>query len=231
MSFSNRSTALIDLLDEINESDLQYVLVGGYAVSAFNARFSTDLDIVVLPEEKDAFVEFLEAREFEETDSHRKKWVYDTAVIEYEKRLTPQQPIGFDLLVNGLGCRQTEAQWSFDYLSSHSSSAEISGGTAVTTAHVIDGAVLVAAKLHSGRETDIRDVLAVAEEIDLEAVTPHLHRGDENALREQLERGIEILDSDELRHGFRSDFGASAVSEQTVADLKAYLSDQITRLS
>ena len=33
-----------------------------------------------------------------------------------EKELTPPQPIGFDLLVNGLGCRQTEAQWSFDYL-------------------------------------------------------------------------------------------------------------------
>jgi hypothetical protein len=31
-------------------------------------------------------------------------------VIGFEKRLTPQQPIGFDLLVNGLGCRQTEAQ-------------------------------------------------------------------------------------------------------------------------
>jgi hypothetical protein len=41
-----------------------------------------------------------------------------------------------------------------------------------TTARVIDGAVLVAAKLHSGRETDLRDVLAVAEEIDLDAVTP-----------------------------------------------------------
>jgi len=39
-----------------------------------------------------------------------KKWVSDTEVIGFEKRLTPQQPIGFDLLVNGLGCRQTEAQ-------------------------------------------------------------------------------------------------------------------------
>nr|WP_254544769.1 hypothetical protein [Halomarina sp. BND7] len=41
-----------------------------------------------------------------------------------------------------------------------------------TTAQVIDGAVLVAAKLHSGREADLRDVLAVAEEIDLDTVTP-----------------------------------------------------------
>jgi hypothetical protein len=67
-----------------------------------------------------------------------------------------------DLLVNALGCRQTEAQWSFDYLYDHSHQQEVSGGTAVTMARVINGAVLVATKLHSGRETDLWDVLAVA---------------------------------------------------------------------
>jgi len=99
-----------------------------------------------------------------------------------------------------------------------------------TTARVIDGAVLVAAKLHSGRETDLRDVLAVAEEIDLDTVTPHLRRGNEQALRGQLERGLEILESDELKHGYRSDFGASAVSEETVNALKQYLSSQVDQL-
>jgi radical SAM superfamily enzyme YgiQ (UPF0313 family) len=110
MSFNNRSDALIELLDELTREGREYVLVGGYAVSAFNARFSTDLDIVVSPDAKEDFTEFLKDRSFDKTDSHAKEWFYDTEVIEYEKRLTPQQPIGFDLLVNGLGCRQTEAQ-------------------------------------------------------------------------------------------------------------------------
>jgi len=135
------------------------------------------------------------------------------------------------MLVNGLGCRQTEAQWSFDYLHDHSYEQEVSGGTMTTTARVVDGSVLVAAKLHSARETDIRDVLAVAEEIDLETVTQHLHRGKESSLRIQLERGLEILESDELKHGFRSDFGASAVSTDTVAALKEYLSRQVDELN
>lgn len=230
MSFTNRSDALIELLKDLSQEGHKYVLVGGYAVSAFNARFSTDLDIVVAPDSKAEFGEFLKQRGFEETDSHAKEWFYDTEVIEYEKRLTPQQPIGFDLLVNGLGCRQTEAQWSFDYLYDHSHQQEVSGGTVTTTARVIDGAVLVAAKLHSGRETDLRDVLAVAEEIDLDTVTPHLRRGDNDALREQLERGLEILESDELKHGFRSDFEASAVSEETVTALQEYLNAQIDHL-
>ncbi len=205
--------------------------MGGYAVSAFNTRFSTDLDIVVAPDNKDAFVSFLETRGFEEIDNHAKQWFYDTEVIEYEKRLAPQQPIGFDLLVNGLGCRQTEAQWSFDYLYDHSSEQEVSGGTVATVAQAIDGAVLVAAKLHSGRETDLRDVLAVAEEIDLDTVTPHLHRGDQDALRTQLKRSLEILDGEDLKHGFRSDFGASAVSEETITALRTYLATQVEQLS
>ena len=230
MSFNNRSDALIELLEELTRAGHEFVLVGGYAVSAFNARFSTDLDIVVAPDSKAEFVEFLEQQGFEETDSHAREWFYDTEVIEYEKRLTPQQPIGFDLLVNGLGCRQTEAQWSFDYLYDHSHQQEVSGGTVTTTARVIDGAVLVAAKLHSGRETDLRDVLEVAEEINLDAVTPHLRRGDDDALREQLERGLEILESDELKYGYRSDFGVSAVSEGTVTALQEYLIEQVNRL-
>ena len=231
MSFNNRSDALLELLEEFTQEGHEYVLVGGYAVAVFNARFSTDLDIVVASDAKVDVVEFLDQRGFEKTDTHAKEWVYDTEVIEYEKRLTPQQPIGFDLLVNGLGCRQTEAQWSFDYLYDHSHQQEVSGGTVTTTARVIDGAVLVATKLHSGRDTDLRDVLAVAEEIDLDAVTPHLRRGDDDPLREQLESGLEIVESDELKHGYRSDFGTSAVSEETVTALQEYLSAQIAHLS
>lgn len=227
MSFSARSEALVELLEAIDEAGLGYVLVGGYAVSAFETRFSTDLDIVVAPETVTKYVSFLTDREFERQGTHEKEWAYATEVIEYEKRLGPKQPIGVDLLVNGLGCRQTQAQWSYDYLTAHSTEQEVSGGTVSTTARVVDGAVLVAAKLHSGRETDVRDVLAVAEEIDLQNVTPHLTRGEPDALRDSLDRGLDVLDSDELRHGFRSDFGASAVSTETVDQLRVYLGERI----
>jgi len=72
-SFHNRSDALIELFEELTQAGHEYVLVGGYAVSASNARFSTDLDIVVAPDSKADFVEFIEHRGFEETDSHAKE--------------------------------------------------------------------------------------------------------------------------------------------------------------
>ena len=106
----------------------------------------------------------------------------------------------------------------------------MSGGTLSTTAQVLDGPVLVATKLHSGRETDLRDVLAIAEEIELETVTPHLHRGNETALCDQLEQGLEMLQSEELKHGFRSDFGTTTVSTETVTKLEEYLSELIDQL-
>jgi hypothetical protein len=85
MSFNNRSDALIELLEELTQAKHEYVLVGGYAVSAFNARFSTDIDIVVAPDSKTEFAEFLEQEGFEETDSHAKEWFYETEVLEYGK--------------------------------------------------------------------------------------------------------------------------------------------------
>nr|WP_241154844.1 hypothetical protein [Halorubrum sp. CSM-61] len=69
MSFNNRSDALIELLEELTQEGHEYVLVGGYAVSAFNALFSTDLDIVVASDSKAKFAGFLEEQDFEGNQS------------------------------------------------------------------------------------------------------------------------------------------------------------------
>jgi len=97
-----------------------------------------------------------------------------------------------------------------------------------TTARVIDGAVLVAAKLHSGRETDLRDVLAVAEEIDLDAVTPHLRRGDDDAPGSSLSVVWRFWRATNSSMDFRSDFGASVVAEETVSALQGICLRRLT---
>lgn len=68
MSQEERSEALIEVLEDLQESDIGYVLVGGYAVSQFETRFSTDLDLVIAPDEYDDVVAFLEGHEFERRD-------------------------------------------------------------------------------------------------------------------------------------------------------------------
>lgn len=234
MSFEERGDALVELLEKLEDGGHDYVLVGGYAISAFNPRFSTDLDIVVAPEDEDEFRELLGNEGFELERRHSgesKEWFYDREVEEYTKEVDGL-PIGFDLLVNGLGCRQTDAEWSFDYMRKHSSRREVMAGTRSTTARIADPEVLLAAKLHSGRETDLRDATALVGDIDdMDDITEHLNRGDGESLRRQLEGGVEILESEELRQGYKSDFGESSVPEESVETLRQYLLEQIERLS
>ncbi len=227
MAFTERGETLIELLEKVEKSEISYVLIGGYATSAFNPRFSTDLDIVISSEEIEKVSKFLEQHGFELIEQHQKDWFYDREVKEYKKSIGSELPVGFDLLANGLGCRQTDAEWSFQYLYEHSSKREVKAGTRKTLARVADPEILIAVKLHSGRETDLRDVTALVEEVDLEEMEEHLHRGDENALQRQLEKGLEILAGEELKHGYKSDFGESSVPEESVKKLKDFLSRQV----
>lgn len=230
MAFSERGGALIELQKDLEKSHVRYVLVGGYAISAFNPRFSTDLDIVASIEEEENITEFLENNGFELQREHKKDWFYDREVKEYKKSLGSGFPVGFDLLVNGLGCRQTDAEWSFEYLYEHSSKREVKAGVNSTTARVLDPEVLIAVKLHSGRETDIRDVTALVKDSKMEDVTEHLHRGEEKSLKRQLEDAIHILGQDELKHGYRSDFGESSVPINSIRELRDYIYEQLERL-
>lgn len=229
MSQEERSEALIEVLEDLQGSDIDFVLVGGYAVSQFETRFSTDLDLVIAPEEYDDVVAFLEEHDFERRDELEvppEETIYNREIELFERTEGLVHPVGVDVLVNGLGCRQTNAEWSFGYLREHSTERTISGGSRSTTARTADGEVLVAAKLHSGRPTDLADVLAAVPEIDFETVATHLHRGDEEALRSQLAEAREFIESNGLDHRFKSLFGQSASSQDDVEALVDFLEAQ-----
>lgn len=229
MSQEDRSEALIDVLEDLEQSDIGFVLVGGYAISQFETRFSTDLDLVIAPDDYDEVVAFLEARDFErqaDLEVPPEETIYNREIELFERTEGLPHPVGVDILVNGLGCRQTEAEWSFDYLRRHSSPTTISGGTRSTTARAADGEVLVAAKLHSGRKTDLADVLAAIPSIDLEQVETHLHRGDADALRAQLSDAYTFIEEGGLDHRFKSMFGQSSASAEDIERLLEFLKRQ-----
>lgn len=229
MSQEERSEALIEVLEDLQESDIGFVLVGGYAVSQFETRFSTDLDLVIAPEDYDEVVAFLEEHNFErdeELEVPPDETIYNREIELFERSEGLVHPVGVDVLVNGLGCRQTKAEWSFEYLHEHSTVRTITGGSRSTTARTADGEVLVAAKLHSGRPTDLADVLAAVPEIDFETVAMHLHRGDEEALRSQLNEAREFIENGGLDHRFKSLFGQSAASQDDIETLLNFLEAQ-----
>ncbi|MDF9748199.1 nucleotidyltransferase family protein [Natrinema salsiterrestre] len=229
MSQEDRSEALIEVLEELEQSNIEFVLVGGFAISQFETRFSTDLDLVIAPDDYKDVVAFLEQHGFERTTEFEvpaEETIYNREIDCFERTEGLPHPVGVDILVNGLGCRQTEAEWSFDYLCTHSSPTTISGGTRSTTARAADGEVLVAAKLHSGRKTDLADVLAAIPSIDLDLVETHLHRGDADALREQLSDAQAFIEEGGLDHRFKSLFGQSSASAEDIEILLEFLKRQ-----
>jgi hypothetical protein len=230
MSHEERSEALIEVLTDLEQSEIPFVLVGGYAISQFETRFSTDLDLVIAPEDYDELVDFLESHNFERTDEldvPPEQTIYNREIELFERTEGLVHPVGVDVLVNGLGCRQTEAEWSFDYLRKHSTETTISGGSKSTTARAADGEILVAAKLHSARETDLADVLAMVPEIDFQTVESHLHRGDEEALQAQLSEAKAFIKEGGLDHRFKSLFGKSAASPEDIETLVSFLERQL----
>ncbi len=44
--FINRENQIFDILSKIIGNDIELIIVGGYAVSAFSHRFSVDADII-----------------------------------------------------------------------------------------------------------------------------------------------------------------------------------------
>lgn len=229
MSQEDRSEALIDVLEELEQSDIGFVLVGGYAISQFEPRFSTDLDLVIAPDDYDEVVAFLQQHGFERTaefDVPAEETIYNREIECFERTEGLPHPVGVDILVNGLGCRQTQAEWSFDYLRTHSITTTISGGTRSTAARAAAGEVLVAAKLHSGRKTDLADVLAAIPSIDLDRVDTHLHRGDADALRQQLSDAHAFIEEGGLDHRFKSLFGQSSASAEDIETLLEFLDQQ-----
>lgn len=231
MSQEERSEALIDVLEDLQRSDICFVLVGGYAVSQFETRFSTDLDLVIAPRDYEEVVAFLEEHDFERDDEIEvppEETIYDREIELFERTEGLVHPVGVDVLVNGLGCRQTGAEWSFEYLQNHSTERTISGGSRSTTARAADGEILVAAKLHSGRPTDLADVLAAVPGIDFENVEAHLHRGDDNALHSQLDEARDFIEEGGLDHRFKSLFGQTSASTYDVDTLLEFFEQQLS---
>jgi len=87
MSLPDREQELLTTLEAITDSNLPYVLVGGWAVTAFNQRFSTDVDLVVPEEAVEAYDSFLRDHEYERTNEYDTSGIYDGQFIQYSKNV------------------------------------------------------------------------------------------------------------------------------------------------
>ena len=85
MSLSERQAELVDTHRAIQDADLPYVLVGGWAVSAFQTRITVDVDMVIPEsslEDYDALLGELGYQKESDTDVSN---IYEGRMVQYVK--------------------------------------------------------------------------------------------------------------------------------------------------
>ncbi len=196
MKFIERENEIIKIIRKL--SNLKIIVVGGYAVSArANHRFSVDCDIVIDKKDLKKITDILTKEGYEKSiikDGFDAE--YAGKFIRYIKKVD-NLPISVDLLVNSLVSRTTNASWSFDYIFKNSSKALIAGIENSVECLIPSKELLLAFKIHSGRRTDLRDIIML-KGADWNIVKEHINRGDIGVLKKQTEVMIKELDNKNL---------------------------------
>jgi len=229
MGFVERENEILKTIKSMVEARLDFIVVGGYAVSALaRHRFSVDCDIVISKNRLENFESTLEREGFER---HVERTGFDEMYagefVSYKKEVAGL-PVTVDLLVNSLVCRATEASWSCDYIKKHSVDANIPGLEASVRCRIPEKELLIAFKVHSGRRADVRDIVMLRENADLEEALGHLRRGNIEALKDQITRIIAALDDKNLVDSLKGVFTLTVDIERQIESARKFI-DSVSR--
>lgn len=207
MKIEERQRVCLEVLQKLPR---RYVLVGGYAVSAFEfPRFSVDLDIVISEEDFEKFSDFLESEGFSQTKEAGKfSRVYKGRFVRFQK-IVDTLPVSVDLLVGMIQCRQTDAAYSFDYVRRHSERRQVVGFQArdKVDARVADREMLQALKINSMRMADQRDIITLCSvKVDTDRVAKHLRRAPRAKVKENIRNLLSFLENPKSRDSLKGVF-------------------------
>ena len=136
-SFIERENEIFDVLDSFNNAELKYVLIGGYAVSAYMRRFSVDADVCIDKNDLPLFKEILKTKHFELVKRKDLEDIYKGSFECYTKKV--KLPVTVDLMIGSIVSRQTNYSVSFEKLYKNSAIKKIIGIEKTTSARIPNG--------------------------------------------------------------------------------------------
>lgn len=201
--FMDRENEIFAILEKLLLEDLEFIIVGGYAVSSYKHRFSVDADIVIRKEDQEKFEKVLKEKGLKKQQSRILTDFYGSGFMRYEKK---EPIVSFDLLMNGLVSRTTDASFSFDLIFNDSQKRKIIGIEKEIKARIPSKELLIAMKLHSGRLTDIRDIAALSKNTDLEKIKKLISKGNLEILKKHLKDLKETVNKKNFIDSFKGVF-------------------------
>ncbi len=196
-----KENEIFDILQKFIDKNLDFIIIGGYAVSAFKHRFSVDADIVVKSEDLPKFEDILRKTGFKKTITKELENVYSSKFIRYEK-----DQASVDILIDALASRTTNASFSFNLIFDNSIKKKITGIEKEIFARIPVKELLIAMKIHSGRLTDFRDIAALAKDSDISLIKKFLFIGDLKVINENLHKLNSVVNDKNFVDSFKGVF-------------------------
>ena len=214
-----REQEVIRILALLLEKELDFIVVGGYAISTYKKRFSIDLDIVVREEDLNKFEKLLEKEGYSLHYEKEIALLYGENFKRFMKTMK-NLPVNMDLLINGLVSRTTDATWSFDYIKKNSVKRKLNNLDFLTP----ERELLIAMKLHSGRLSDIRDIVALMP-CNKETLKRYLLKGNVENLKKSMKKQASFLEEPQFDDSFKGIFGIHVYNENNVQTTRALIRD------
>lgn len=203
----------------------EFIVIGGYAASALSAhRFSVDCDIAVSRKDLGKFRNQLRKEGYSKKKSAKGfDKIYGGSVEICSKRIKSGS-VSVDLFIDSVTSRKTGAAWSYDYIRSNSSGTTVSGVRGSASVLVPTKELLMAMKIHSGRDTDIRDIVMLCEDVNWKSVAKHAARGEKVVLLSMLTDIISKMAQEQLSSSLRATFERRSKVEPLVSACRTGLS-------
>lgn len=214
-----REQEIMRILNLFLDKKLEFIVVGGYAISTYKKRFSIDLDLVINEDALKIFKDVLEKQGYFLHYEKEIALLYGENFKRFRKNMK-NLPVDVDLLINGLVSRTTNATWSLDYIKRYSVKRKLSNSEFL----IPEKELLIAMKFHSGRLSDIRDVVALMP-CNPEKLKKHLQKGNMNKLKDSIKKQFDFLNKPQFDDSFKGIFGPSAYSEKDVQTARLLIKD------
>lgn len=202
-SFIERENEIFNILDDFNKAELKYVLIGGYAVSAYMHRFSVDADVCIDKKDLLSFKNILKSKHFAVTKRRVLEDVYKGEFECYTKKV--KLPVTVDLMIGSVVSRQTSASISFDQMHKNSIIAKITGIERVISARIPLKEILIALKMNAARLTDARDIVALCQDVDFDVVAKFIDKNNKE-IQNNLNNLLSYFKSDNFKDAFKGVF-------------------------
>ena len=219
-----REKEVLRLIELFKENNLKFIVIGGYAVSTYKKRFSVDLDVVIKEDDLIKFEELLLKEGFSISYEKEIALLYGENFKRFRKKMN-DLPVDVDLLINGLVSRTTDATWSFENIDKNSQKRKLDDLEFLTP----DRELLLSMKIHSGRLSDVRDIIALMP-CNKDKLKEFLLRGNLNSLKSSIKKQALFIEKPQFDDSFKGIFGIQAYNPKEIESAKKLFIDLLREI-